>query len=158
MEDSYKASLLKSFRKQLDNLYFRFIIVDTALDKAKHIEEFWGYAKSKGFQVYVAEVTAEAAVCHKRNTHNRSLQDIQKVIAGWEATPTYCTKLDIRSLLQDDAIEEVRTPMEKYQNNIILTLCALIRSTGCQYAVSLMLIVVLGILEQLFYLLQCVRL
>lgn len=106
MEDAYRQSLIKSFKKQVDNLLFNVIIVDAVFDKLKYFEEMWSYAKSKGFQVnlvnvglkrlnssnvlkesnsclaaqvYVSEVQAEVAVCAKRNTHKRSLQEIQKV-------------------------------------------------------------------------------
>ena len=51
MEDSYKISFLKSFKKQIDNGYFSFIIVDSNFDKISYMEEFWSYAKSRGFQV-----------------------------------------------------------------------------------------------------------
>ena len=52
MEELYRQSLLKSFKKQVDNLYFNFIIIDAVFSKVKQFEEFWSYAKSKGFQVY----------------------------------------------------------------------------------------------------------
>ncbi len=51
MEEVYKQSLLKSFKKQIDNLLYSFLIVDAVFDKVKFLEEFWSYAKSKGFQV-----------------------------------------------------------------------------------------------------------
>ena len=51
LEASYKASFLKSFKKHVDDLYFNFIILDATFDKKLYIDEFWSYAKSKGFQV-----------------------------------------------------------------------------------------------------------
>ena len=54
MEDMYRQSLLKSFKKQLDNMYFSFIIVDSVFNKSRHVNDFWTYAKSKGFQVCAA--------------------------------------------------------------------------------------------------------
>ncbi len=53
MEEVYKQSLLKSFKKQIDNLLYSFLIVDAVFDKVKFLEEFWSYAKSKGFQVKI---------------------------------------------------------------------------------------------------------
>ena len=43
--------MLKSFKKTIDDGFFPFIIVDAVFDRVKHFEEFWSYAKSKGFQV-----------------------------------------------------------------------------------------------------------
>ena len=51
LEPAYRASFLKSFRRQIDDNYFNFIIVDAVFDKLTYLEEFWSYAKSKGFQV-----------------------------------------------------------------------------------------------------------
>ena len=79
MEGMYRTSLLKSFKKQIDNLYFNFIIVDSCNEKVQYFEEFWSYAKSKGFQVYVVDLQSDPAVCHKRNTHGRTLDEINKV-------------------------------------------------------------------------------
>lgn len=51
MEDAYRQSLFKSFKKTVDDGFFPFIIVDATNEKVTHFEEFWSYAKSKGFQV-----------------------------------------------------------------------------------------------------------
>lgn len=51
LEPTYKGSFLKSFRRQIDDCYFNFIIVDAIFDKIDYLDEFWSYAKSKGFQV-----------------------------------------------------------------------------------------------------------
>jgi len=50
METSYQVSFLKSFKRQIDDCYFNFIIVDAVFDKVAQLEEFWSYAMSKGFQ------------------------------------------------------------------------------------------------------------
>lgn len=51
MEKAYAESLLKAFRKQIDNGYFNFIVVDAVFDKTDLLDRFWSYAKVKGFQV-----------------------------------------------------------------------------------------------------------
>lgn len=51
LEDSYRQNMFKSFKKTIDDGFFPFIIVDAVNEKVKHFEEFWSYAKSKGFQV-----------------------------------------------------------------------------------------------------------
>jgi len=50
MEGSYQISFLKSFKRQIDDCYFNFIIVDAVFDKVVQLDEFWSYAMSKGFQ------------------------------------------------------------------------------------------------------------
>uniref|UniRef100_UPI00358DFAC9 YLP motif-containing protein 1-like n=1 Tax=Myxine glutinosa TaxID=7769 RepID=UPI00358DFAC9 len=107
MVETYRASMLKTFKKTLDDGFFPFIIIDAVNDHVQHFEPFWSAAKTKGFEVYFAELAADAPACAKRNVHGHKLQDIMQVAESWEATPKHMTRLDIRSLLQDAAIEEV---------------------------------------------------
>lgn len=51
MEDSYRQNMYKSFKKTIDDGFFPFIIVDAINDRVKQFDEFWSYAKSRGFQV-----------------------------------------------------------------------------------------------------------
>lgn len=51
MEIIYRQDLFKTFKKNIDNGFFSFIIIDAVNEKAKHFEDYWSYAKSKGFQV-----------------------------------------------------------------------------------------------------------
>lgn len=44
----------------------------------------------------------------KRNVHKRTKEEIQKISRNWERTPSQFVKLDIRTLLQDEAVQEVR--------------------------------------------------
>ncbi|XP_034018279.1 YLP motif-containing protein 1 isoform X2 [Thalassophryne amazonica] len=107
MEDTYRSSMLKTFKKTLDDGFFPFIILDTINDRVKHFEQFWSAAKTKGFEVYLAEITADSQTCTKRNVHGRSHKDIMKMSNNWESSPRHMVRLDVRSLLQDAAIEEV---------------------------------------------------
>uniref|UniRef100_A0A3P9LMZ3 YLP motif-containing protein 1 n=1 Tax=Oryzias latipes TaxID=8090 RepID=A0A3P9LMZ3_ORYLA len=107
MEDTYRSSMLKTFKKTLDDGFFPFIILDTINDKVKHFDQFWSAAKTKGFEVYVAEITADTQTCAKRNLHGRTHKDITKMSGNWEPSPRHMVRLDVRSLLQDAAIEEV---------------------------------------------------
>ncbi|XP_045916001.1 YLP motif-containing protein 1 isoform X5 [Micropterus dolomieu] len=107
MEDTYRSSMLKTFKKTLDDGFFPFIILDTVNDKVKHFDQFWSAAKTKGFEVYLAEITADTQTCSKRNVHGRTLKDIMKMSNNWEPSPRHMVRLDVRSLLQDAAIEEV---------------------------------------------------
>ncbi|KAF1376581.1 hypothetical protein PFLUV_G00212960 [Perca fluviatilis] len=107
MEDTYRNSMLKTFKKTLDDGFFPFIILDTINDRVKHFDQFWSAAKTKGFEVYLAEITADTQTCAKRNVHGRTLKDIMKMSNNWESSPRHMVRLDVRSLLQDAAIEEV---------------------------------------------------
>ena len=51
LEPIYRTSLIKSFKKQIDDGYFSFIMVDCVNNLTKHYEEMWSYAKQKGFEV-----------------------------------------------------------------------------------------------------------
>ncbi|CAD5115541.1 DgyrCDS4507 [Dimorphilus gyrociliatus] len=106
MEKAYAESLLKAFRKQIDNGYFNFIVVDAVFDKTDLLDRFWSYAKVKGFQVFVGELIKDAEICANRNIHNRSLEDIKKIISGWQPTPKHCSIVDLNPL-SEDPIEEV---------------------------------------------------
>ena len=53
VEEAYRQSLLKSFKKTVDDGFFPFIILDATNEKVVHFSEFWSYAKSKGFQVRI---------------------------------------------------------------------------------------------------------
>lgn len=107
LEEVYRQSILKSFKKTIDDGFFPFIIYDCVNEKVQHFEEFWSYAKSKGFQVYVATVHSDVPTCVRRNIHGRTNPDITKIQKNWEPTPKHHIHLDIRSLLQDAAIPEV---------------------------------------------------
>uniref|UniRef100_A0AAV2KD11 YLP motif-containing protein 1 n=1 Tax=Knipowitschia caucasica TaxID=637954 RepID=A0AAV2KD11_KNICA len=107
MEETYRSSMLKTFKKTLDDGFFPFIILDTVNDRVRHFDQFWSAAKTKGFEVYLAEITADVQTCAKRNVHGRKLKDITKMANTWEPSPTHMVCLDVRSILQDAAIEEV---------------------------------------------------
>lgn len=51
MEETYRSSMLKTFKKTLDDGFFPFIIIDTINEKVKHFDQFWSAAKTKGFEV-----------------------------------------------------------------------------------------------------------
>uniref|UniRef100_A0A0C9QNT3 YLP motif-containing protein 1 n=2 Tax=Fopius arisanus TaxID=64838 RepID=A0A0C9QNT3_9HYME len=108
MEPSYVTSLVKAFKKNITDGFFNFIILDAINEKISDYEELWSFAKTKGFKVYVCEMDMDVAVCLKRNVHNRTEDEINRIIDYFEPTPSYHQKLDVSSLLQEDAIEEVQ--------------------------------------------------
>lgn len=53
MEESYRLSFTKSFKKTITDGYFPFIIIDNVNDKVKYFGEMWSFAKQNGFQVNI---------------------------------------------------------------------------------------------------------
>ncbi|CAL1539083.1 unnamed protein product, partial [Lymnaea stagnalis] len=100
LEEAYRQSLLKSFKKTVDDGFFPFIILDATNEKVAHFSEFWSYAKSKGFQVYVGEIKTDISTCIQRNIHNWTEWDIEKVKNNWEPLPSHYIQLDLRWILQ----------------------------------------------------------
>lgn len=49
----------------------------------------------------------DVAACTKRNIHKRTEKEILDLSSAWEETPRHYIRLDVRSLLQADAITEV---------------------------------------------------
>ncbi|XP_042861538.1 YLP motif-containing protein 1-like isoform X3 [Penaeus japonicus] len=107
LEDSYRTSLIKSFKRQVDDGFFPFIIVDCIHNKVKHFAEMAAHAKKCNFEVYIGELEVDQSICHRRNTHNHSREHIQNIIRHWEKTPAAYTRVDLTPFIQDAAIEEV---------------------------------------------------
>lgn len=64
MEDAYRSSMLKTFRKTLDDGFFPFIIIDAINDRVKYFDQFWSAAKTKGFEAglhYIAGIFIKMA-------------------------------------------------------------------------------------------------
>ncbi|XP_017881456.1 uncharacterized protein LOC108625723 isoform X2 [Ceratina calcarata] len=108
MEQSYVTSLVKAFKKNITDGFFNFIILDCINEKISDYEEMWSFAKTKGFKVYVCEMEMDLQICLKRNIHNRTEDEINRIIDYFEPTPSYHQKLDVNALLQEQAIEEVQ--------------------------------------------------
>lgn len=51
MEESYRQSLIKAFKKTITDGYFHFVVVDNVNQKVKNFGEMWSFAKQNGFQV-----------------------------------------------------------------------------------------------------------
>lgn len=108
MDETYQKSLIKSFKKVVDDGLFDFIIVDMINNKLNKLEEMSDYAKLKSFQIYIIELNNEDSnVYFNRNVHNRSLEDIKDIMNEWEPLPSYYTKLDPSIFVQTQEIEYV---------------------------------------------------
>uniref|UniRef100_A0A6P7F4H8 YLP motif-containing protein 1 n=1 Tax=Diabrotica virgifera virgifera TaxID=50390 RepID=A0A6P7F4H8_DIAVI len=112
MEESYRQSFMRSFKKTITDGYFPFIVVDNVNDKVKYFGEMWSFAKQNGFQVYICQLDLDPVQCYKRNIHNRSEVEIEDIISGWEPTPSHHPTIDASSLLQNSNIAEVEMEVE----------------------------------------------
>lgn len=50
---------------------------------------------------------SDVPTCCKRNIHNRTEAEVEEQAKGWETAPKHYLRLDVRSLLQSEAIEDV---------------------------------------------------
>ncbi|CAI9266707.1 unnamed protein product [Lactuca saligna] len=107
MEEAYRASMLKAFKKTLDEGVYSFIIVDDRNLRVADFAQFWATAKRSGYEVYIVEASyKDPAGCAARNVHNFSLDDIQKMATQWEEAPSLYLKMDVKCLLHGDGFDE----------------------------------------------------
>jgi len=107
LEQSYRANLLKSFKKNIDAGLFQFILVDAINDKVNKFRDFWSYAKQNGYEVYICTVECDPVFAASRNSHKRTESENIQLSRGWEETPAHMNTLDVREFLQTDAIPHV---------------------------------------------------
>jgi YLP motif-containing protein 1 len=115
MDDHYQKSLVKSFKKTIDDDLFDFILVDMINHKMAQVEEMSQYAKQKrGFQTFIIELNdKEEKVYFDRNVHSRSSSDIRKIVSEWEALPAYYARLDCSFFLNQIGQEIEQVEMEE---------------------------------------------
>ncbi|KAF3333482.1 YLP motif-containing protein 1 [Carex littledalei] len=118
MEEAYRSSMLKAFRKTLDEGNFTFVIVDDRNLRVADFSQFWAVAKRSGYEVYLLEAPyKDPTGCAARNLHGFTLDEVQKMAAQWEEAPPVYLQLDVRPLfsgdyLKDETIQEVEMDME----------------------------------------------
>nr|KJB50874.1 hypothetical protein B456_008G191000 [Gossypium raimondii] len=118
MEEAYRESMLKAFRRTLEDGIFSFVIVDDRNLRVADFAQFWAIGKRSGYEVYVLEATYKDPVgCAARNVHGFTLDDIQQMAGQWEEAPSLYLQLDIKSLfhgddLKESGIQEVDMDME----------------------------------------------
>ncbi|CBI15263.3 unnamed protein product, partial [Vitis vinifera] len=107
MEEAYRASMLKAFKKTLEEGVFTFIIVDDRNLRVADFAQFWATAKRSGYEVYLLEASyKDPAGCAARNVHGFTQDDIQRMAGQWEEAPSMYLQLDIKSLFQGDDLKE----------------------------------------------------
>ncbi|XWS51090.1 hypothetical protein CRYUN_Cryun12cG0146300 [Craigia yunnanensis] len=118
MEEAYRESMLKAFKRTLEDGIFSFVIVDDRNLRVADFAQFWAIGKRSGYEVYVLEATyKDPAGCAARNVHGFTLHDIQRMAGQWEEAPSLYLQLDIKSLfhgddLKESGIQEVDMDME----------------------------------------------
>jgi len=58
-------------------------------------------------QAYVCEMDNDVGTCFKRNTHERTEKEVKAQAENWEPAPAHYLRLDVRSMLQSEAIQDV---------------------------------------------------
>ncbi|CAL5327156.1 unnamed protein product [Camellia sinensis] len=107
MEEAYRSSMLKAFKKTLDEGVFSLVIVDDRNLRVADFAQFWATAKRSGYEVYLLEATyTDPTGCAARNIHGFTQDDIQKMARKWEEASSLYLKLDIKSLFQGDDLKE----------------------------------------------------
>ncbi|KAL6973319.1 hypothetical protein U1Q18_027499 [Sarracenia purpurea var. burkii] len=107
MEEAYRTSMLKAFKKTLDEGVFSFVIVDDRNLRVADFAQFWATAKRSGYEVYLLEAPYKDPVgCTARNVHGFTQDDIEKMAGQWEEAPSLYLKLNIKSLFQGDDLKE----------------------------------------------------
>lgn len=112
MDDVYQRSLVKAFKKTLDDGLFNFVIVDMVNNRMSLLDEINLHATLRGYKLYVIELTSEDVhTCHRRNTHNRSLSEIQQLADNWDKLPAHYVKIDLKGFAPSAAGETEATDM-----------------------------------------------
>ncbi|KAK1312743.1 hypothetical protein QJS10_CPA07g00380 [Acorus calamus] len=107
MEEAYRTSMLRAFKKTLDEGIFTFIIVDDRNLRVADFAQFWATAKRSGYEVYLLEAAyKDPTGCAARNVHGFTLDDIQKMADQWEEAPSLYLQLDAQSLFHGDNLKE----------------------------------------------------
>ncbi|XP_048500187.1 uncharacterized protein LOC104894104 isoform X2 [Beta vulgaris subsp. vulgaris] len=107
MEEAYRLSMLKAFKKTLEEGAFTFVIVDDRNLRVADFAQFWATAKRSGYEVYVLEAPyKDPAGCTARNVHGFTQVDVEKMAAQWEEAPSMYLQLDVKSIFHGDDLKE----------------------------------------------------
>ncbi|KAG7538941.1 P-loop containing nucleoside triphosphate hydrolase [Arabidopsis suecica] len=118
MEEAYRSSMLKAFKRTLEDGAFSFVIVDDRNLRVADFTQFWATAKRSGYEAYILESTyKDPTGCAARNIHGITLDQVQQMAEQWEEAPSLYMQLDIKSFtrwddLKENGIQEVDMDME----------------------------------------------
>ena len=113
LEEQYRQNLIKSFKRNLDDGHFAFIIVDSLNLKESDVLDLAVPARMRGFAVYLVDLPLDND--RPGETRKCNDQDLQTMKDQWEKAPASVTQLDIEWLLNPQKDEpkdpeEVSTP------------------------------------------------
>ncbi|KAK0586524.1 hypothetical protein LWI29_008368 [Acer saccharum] len=107
MEEAYRSSMLKAFKRTLEEGSFTFVIVDDRNLRVADFAQFWAVAKRSGYEAYILEATyKDPAGCAARNVHGLTFDEIEKMVEQWEEAPSLYLQLDIKTLFHGDDLKE----------------------------------------------------
>ncbi|XP_057516050.1 uncharacterized protein LOC130797475 isoform X2 [Amaranthus tricolor] len=107
MEEAYRSSMLKAFKKTLEEGSFTFVIVDDRNLRVADFAQFWASAKRLGYEVYVLEAPyKDPTGCTARNIHGFTQVEVEKMAALWEEAPSLYLQVDVKSLFHGDDLKE----------------------------------------------------
>ncbi|XP_010483988.1 PREDICTED: YLP motif-containing protein 1-like isoform X1 [Camelina sativa] len=116
MEEAYRSSMLKAFKRTLEDGTFSFVIVDDRNLRVADFAQFWATAKRSGYEAYILEATyKDPTGCAARNVHGITLDQVQQMAQQWEEAPSLYMQLDMKSFthdLKENGIQEVDMDME----------------------------------------------
>ncbi|KAL1203917.1 hypothetical protein V5N11_011762 [Cardamine amara subsp. amara] len=118
VEEAYRSSMLKAFKRTLEDGAFSFVIVDDRNLRVADFAQFWATAKRSGYEAYILEATyKDPTGCAARNIHGITLDQVQQMAEQWEEAPSFYMQLDIKSFTRwddnkENGIQEVDMDME----------------------------------------------
>ncbi|XP_010444130.1 PREDICTED: uncharacterized protein LOC104726876 isoform X2 [Camelina sativa] len=116
VEEAYRSSMLKAFKRTLEDGTFSFVIVDDRNLRVADFAQFWATAKRSGYEAYILEATyKDPTGCAARNVHGITLDQVQQMAQQWEEAPSLYMQLDMKSFthdLKENGIQEVDMDME----------------------------------------------
>ncbi|OAY69303.1 YLP motif-containing protein 1 [Ananas comosus] len=79
MEETYRASMLKAFKKTLDEGIFTFVIVDDRNLRVADFAQFWAIGKRAGYEVYLLEAPYKdpMSLFHGDDLNEQSIQEVE---------------------------------------------------------------------------------
>eukprot|EP00887_Chlorella_sp_A99_P008089 scaffold12.g8089.t1 len=91
MEPAYARDLLRAFQRTAAEGRHRLVVVDAPLCTLAEFKELWAAGQAVGYEV-----------CHQRNVHGRSKEDVWRLAAAYEPTPPCYAAVDLGPLLFRD--------------------------------------------------------
>jgi YLP motif-containing protein 1 len=83
MEEAYRSSMLKAFKRTLEDGAFSFVIVDDRNLRVADFTQFWATAKRSGYEAYILEATYKDPTVSSLHTIYSSISLILYLICSF---------------------------------------------------------------------------